>query len=94
MNDLKVARKGQICPSCGMLMKEDEDFGTHEDGGKNTVYCNFCFQKGGFTQPDLTLGEQIERLVEMAIAKMNIPEDLARESANKVLPNLARWRDG
>ncbi len=74
-----------------MPMKAEEDFGTNSDGSRNSEYCHFCYQNGGFTDPDLKLEDQIERLIEMAETKMNMPRELARETANKVIPKLKRW---
>ncbi len=82
----------QICQSCGMPLNKDGDFGTNLDKTLNGDYCGFCYQNGEFTNPDLTLDQQMERLVEMAKEEMNMPGDMARETAKKVLPNLKRWK--
>ncbi len=81
-----------ICQSCGMPLKKDEDFGTNVDDSLNREYCMYCYQNGAFTDPDLTMDQQINRLVELAKTKLGMKEDLARETANKVLPNLKRWK--
>lgn len=80
-----------ICQSCGMPIKRDEDAGTNADGSKNQEYCHFCFKNGKFTDPDLTIEKQIEKMADMA-AKMKIPEDKAREMAKNILPTLKRWQ--
>ncbi|MCK4445110.1 MAG: zinc ribbon domain-containing protein, partial [Thermoplasmata archaeon] len=46
-----------------------------------------------FTDPSLTLEQQIERLVGMSVSQMNMPEEKARAWANDVLPNLRRWKN-
>ncbi|MBU1027180.1 MAG: zinc ribbon domain-containing protein [Candidatus Margulisbacteria bacterium] len=80
-----------ICQSCAMPMQKEEDFGTNADNSKNKEYCHFCFKDGQFTDPDLTMEKQIEKMAGMA-AKMNIAEDKARAMAQNILPNLKRWK--
>jgi len=40
--------EGKICQSCGMPLKEEQDFGTNKGRSKNNMYCWFCFQNGKF----------------------------------------------
>lgn len=84
--------EGPICQSCGMPMQKDEDFGTNADGGKNKEYCHFCFKDGKFTDEGITMEEKIEKLVEIAKTRINMPEEKAREMAENTLPKLKRWR--
>lgn len=81
-----------ICQSCGMPMHVEEDFGTDADGTTNYEYCKYCFLDGKFTAPDLTLEEQIERLIDIGVSKLNLTEDHAREIAENTLPGLRRWQ--
>jgi hypothetical protein len=81
----------KICQSCGMPMKTEKQMGTNADGTKNEDYCGFCFKLGQFTRK-MTLEEFSEAQVKMAIENMNIPEEKAQEMAQKILPNLKRWR--
>jgi hypothetical protein len=74
-----------------MPLKNEGDFGTNLEGGPNTDYCHYCYLNGEFTNPDLTLEQQIEKLVSMAIENMGMSEKQARESANRALPILKRW---
>ena len=83
--------KGPICPSCGMPMERAEDFGTREDGGESNDYCCFCFKKGAFTDPNISMDEMIEKLVGMA-SQMEMSEFQARDMARNVLPTLKRWQ--
>ncbi len=81
-----------VCQSCGMPMHLEEDFGTNGDGSMNFDYCQFCFKNGYFTIPDLTMEQQIERLVDIGVSTLNMPEDKAREMAENTLPSLKRWQ--
>ena len=80
-----------ICQSCSMPLRRAEDCGTNKDGSKNQEYCHFCFVDGKFTNPELTLDQQIEKMAGTA-AKMNIPQDAARKMAQTILPTLKRWQ--
>jgi len=82
-----------ICQSCGMPMTKESDFGTDKDGNRNAQYCHYCFQAGGFTNPNLTLEEQIEKLARMAMGMEAINENEAYNRARKILPNLKRWQN-
>ena len=80
------------CQSCGMPMKSDEMFGTNEDGSKNSEYCMFCYKDGKFTFEG-SFEEFVEKQVRIAMEKMNLPEEKAREMASTMLPNLKRWKN-
>lgn len=80
-----------ICQSCGMPMGKPEDFGTNADGSKNKEYCNFCFQKGKFTDEGITMEQKIEKNVQIAV-KMGWPEHNARAMAENTIPKLKRWQ--
>ena len=58
-----------------------------------TDYCHYCFKNGKFTAPDLTLEEQVERLVDIGVTKLNLTRDHARELAENTLPDLKRWQN-
>jgi hypothetical protein len=84
--------KELICQSCGMPMRKDADFGTNADGTKNGEYCNFCLKDGRFTDEGITMDQKINKLVNIAVSKMNIPEPKARAEAIELIPTLKRWR--
>lgn len=44
-----------FCQSCGMPLQKEEDYGSNDGGSKNTDYCTYCYQKGNFTELDITL---------------------------------------
>ena len=83
----------KICQSCGMpLDKDPNKGGTNSDGSKSDKYCSFCFQNGKFTDEGISLKEKIEKNIQIAISRMNIPENEARKMAESLLPNLERWK--
>jgi len=80
-----------ICQSCGMPMKIDTDFGTNTDGSKNEEYCTYCYQKGTFTNPVISMQQMIKACVEMMV-KYGMPEDQARQQMTVLIPTLKRWK--
>jgi hypothetical protein len=82
---------GQICQSCAMPLQKTEDFGTEAEGARSEEYCRFCYREGKFTDPDITLEGQIEKLVKLAGKEMGIEEEMARAMANEIIPRLKRW---
>ena len=41
--------KEKHCQSCGMPIDKETPYGTNADGSENKDYCQYCFQKGAFT---------------------------------------------
>jgi len=83
----------KICQSCGMPLDKDPGMGgTNVDQSRSDKYCSFCYQSGQFLDEGITLQEKIEKNIRMAVTKMNIPENSAREMAESLLPTLERWR--
>lgn len=80
-----------ICQSCGMPLRSENDLGTNSDGSKSQDYCHFCFVGGKFLDEGITLEQKMDKNVEMA-KKMNIPEDKARALAERIIPSLKRWQ--
>jgi hypothetical protein len=64
--------------------------GSNADGSRTTEYCSRCFEKGLFTQPNITAAE-MQTLVEGKLRSMHFPGFLARRFAGEV-PTLRRWR--
>lgn len=82
--------QGQFCQSCAMPMAKPEDFGTNVDGSQNEEYCQYCFQGGKFTAPDMTMDQMIEKCIGI-MKQMKMPE--ARiEQAKTFIPMLKRWK--
>jgi hypothetical protein len=83
----------KICQSCGMpLDKDPNNGGTNLDESKSDKYCSFCFQNGKFIDEGTTLKEKIEKNIQIAVSRLNIPESEARAMAESLLPNLERWK--
>jgi len=80
-----------ICQSCGMPMRSPEDFGTNADGSQSDEYCRYCFQNGEFTAK-MELPEYIEMQIKIAVEKLGMSEEKAREMAESTIPNLKRWK--
>lgn len=81
-----------ICQSCGMPMKEENDFGTNSDKSKNNEYCTYCFQNGAFTNPNISIEQMIKGVVGMMV-KYGTPEDQANKQAQTLIPTLKRWQN-
>jgi hypothetical protein len=84
--------KGPNCQSCGMPMVKTEDFGTDEHGAKVIGYCNFCFQNGKFTAPDMTLQQMQDLSASCMVKYAGVSEEKAKEVATNFIPTLKRWK--
>ena len=74
------------------LDKDPKRGGTNADNSLSDKYCSFCYQNGQFLDDGITLREKIEKNILIAVSKLNIPEYKAREQAEKLLPDLERWK--
>ncbi len=84
--------QGPFCQSCGMPMMKPEDFGTNASGSKSREYCNFCYQKGIFTDPDITMEEMIDKVTGFMVKIEKMPGAQAKGLANSFVPKLKRWQ--
>ncbi len=80
-----------ICQSCGMPMYDSSRYGSNKDGSGNSEYCHFCFQYGDFTDAGISMQEKIDKNIAMAV-KMGIDRKEATATANRIIPNLTRWK--
>lgn len=87
MNDQKPR-----CQSCGMPLGPGF-YGTNASGMENEEYCKFCFQKGGYTHPDLTLREVIQMSIDNMTNDLGLDYEKAHQLATNVIPQLKRWKD-
>lgn len=85
---------GPFCQSCGMPLSKPEDFGTDVTGYRVNDYCHFCFQKGEFTDPKVSMQGMIDKCVEIMAEQKIMPAAQARTLMTEMLPNLKRWRAG
>jgi len=81
----------QRCQSCGMPLGNGF-FGTEIDGSGSSEYCKFCYQKGMFTEPDLTMDEMIAMSVKNMTEDLHFPKEKAERLANDFIPQLKRWQ--
>ena len=82
--------KYKNCQSCGMPLKQDEGEATNEDGSISLKYCSYCYEKGKFLQPDMTVDE-MKVLVKEKMKEMGFPKFLAWIVTFGV-PKLERWK--
>jgi hypothetical protein len=64
--------------------------GSNADGSKNNEYCHFCFEKGKFTDPNVTKEQMIEKVAGI-MKQMNMP-DSQIDQVKTFIPMLKRWR--
>ena len=79
-----------FCQSCSMPLDKPELLGTEKDGSKSKEYCTYCYQKGAFMNPGMTLDE-MKRLVKTQMEKMKMDAGIINMAVNS-LPGLKRWR--
>ncbi len=81
------------CQSCGMpVSAEFGNYGTQADGSPETGFCQFCFQDGGFTNPDQTLDGMVQSSIDFMTANLGFTREKASEMSNDVIPRLKRWK--
>lgn len=86
-----MSNKNNYCQSCGMPLKKDPNGGgTEKDGTINKKYCSYCYEKGKFTQPNITMPE-MKTLVIGEMKKMGMPGFVAKIFAMGI-PKLERWK--
>ncbi len=81
------------CQSCGMPISDEfKNFGTEGDGSPVSEYCMFCYQNGGFTNPDQTVEGMVQSSIDFMTANMEFSREQATEMSNDVIPKLKRWQ--
>ncbi len=78
-----------FCQSCAMPMQNPDDFGTNADESKNNEYCSYCFRKGKFTEPNMTVEQMIEKCAGI-MKQMQMPQAQI-EQTKTFSPMLKRW---
>jgi hypothetical protein len=68
--------KGPFCQSCGM----------------SRDYCNYCYQKGAFTDPSMTYEKMLAFDTGFLAKEMKMPEPEAKKFVESWLPHLKRWK--
>lgn len=86
-----MEKKNKFCQSCGMPMKKDPKGGsTNYDGSINTIYCSYCYEKGSFTQPDISASD-MQTFVKGKLKEMGFPGFIAKLFTMSI-PKLNRWK--
>ena len=73
-----------------MPLDKPELLGTEKDGTKSNEYCTYCYQKGAFINPNMSLDE-MKKLVKGQMEKMKIDTGIINMAVSS-LPSLKRWR--
>ncbi len=81
----------QMCQSCGMPLKNDEQKGTKTDGSMSEKYCINCYERGKFTWPDATLEQMQTFCMGVLTKEKHWPTFLARMATNG-MSKLERWK--
>lgn len=85
-----------LCQSCGMVLAQDSDKGTEQDGSISDEYCTFCYKQGAFTQ-NFTIEELIEHNLNTLdewnkSTGLQLTAQEARIQLMQFLPTLKRWQ--
>jgi len=75
-----------------MPLGKPEDFGTDVMGFRVNCYCHFCFAKGAFTEPEISMQQMIDRCVAIMAELGIMPRPQAKTLMTEVMPKLKRWR--
>lgn len=79
------------CQSCGMPMKKSPGGGgINADGSTSGMYCAYCYDKGRFTQPDMTAA-QMQEFAKGKMKEIGFPGFLAG-LFTKGIPQLEHWK--
>ncbi|HYF91999.1 MAG TPA: zinc ribbon domain-containing protein [Symbiobacteriaceae bacterium] len=79
------------CQSCGMPLTGDDVLGTEANGAKSTEYCTYCYQRGAFTQPNMSMEQMVEVCVPFMV-QGGMEKEAATKLMRETLPHLKRWR--
>lgn len=79
------------CQSCGMPMETEQVLGTNADGSLNQDYCVYCYQKGAFLEPNITIQEMVDFCIPILV-KEGFEEHAAQTMVQELIPKLKRWQ--
>ncbi|MBI2411244.1 MAG: zinc ribbon domain-containing protein [Candidatus Kerfeldbacteria bacterium] len=80
-----------ICQSCAMPMEKFADYGTNQDESQNYEFCTHCYQKGAFTQPNISMEQMINGCIGIMV-QYGMSEEEAKAQIEPVIPTLKRWK--
>ena len=52
----------------------------------------FCYQKGKFTRPTLTVQEMVATSIDFMTKNLHFTKEKAEELSNMYIPSLKRWK--
>jgi hypothetical protein len=67
-------------------------YGTNSNGSASQEFCKYCFEKGMFREPNITLDDMIGRSIANMIDDLHMPRDQAENLATAIIPTLKRWQ--
>jgi len=82
----------KFCESCGAPFTDGFTQGTEADGSLSEDYCNFCYENGTFTNPNMTLEEMIAFCTDLMVKEFGFTREDALEQCNEGIPGLKRWK--
>jgi len=82
----------KFCQSC-MLPRDHDQFNkaTEANGDTNELYCSLCYDKGVFSQPEITNAKQMQDFVKDILKKQGYGW-LKRWFYTMSIPQLKRWK--
>lgn len=80
------------CQSCGVPIKHPTEFAKNATGAKDLRYCNYCMDKGEFTDPDITVEQMIEKVADALAKKERIDIEEAKGKVSGIIESLERWK--
>ena len=82
----------KACQSCGMPFRNDsKGGGSNADGTLNKMYCSHCYEKGKFTQPEIT-AEQMQSFVKEKLRGMGGIHKFFAGFFSSGIQRLERWK--
>lgn len=81
-----------MCQSCGMPLDKTGMRGTEADGSASAQYCSYCYGRGGYTEPGISMKQMSERVAGFMTRQMGIPPEQAKKAVSSFLPGLKRWK--
>lgn len=80
----------ELCQSCGRKLGSGF-YGTNIDDTINNEYCKYCFEKGAFREPNITLEQMLGRQAAELKDNLGIRQEDAEELVIKTITPLKRW---
>lgn len=82
----------KFCQSCSMPLEEGKQSGTESDGSKSLKYCHYCYDRGEFLQPDMTIAD-MRKILDETIGSKGVSGKFKAWMGKMTLPRLERWQN-